>query len=60
MTRTEFKIEAMMQECKVGRKTAIAYLDAAKWILHHAVSDFNVDKVAVKQGILNWKHPITE
>lgn len=55
MTRSEVKIQWMMEQCKVGRKTAIAYLDGAEWSYSHALEDFRADSAAVHAGKLEWK-----
>lgn len=56
MTRSEQKIQWLMQELHIGRRTAIAYLDGAEWVYTRAVEDFKTDKHGVEQGLLDWKH----
>ncbi len=55
MTRSEQKVQWLMQELNIGRKTAIAYLEGAEWNYHRAVEDFKTDKHGVEQGLLDWK-----
>lgn len=55
MTRSEQKIQWLMQELHIGRKTAIAYLDGAEWNYFHALEDYRADSAAVAVGKLEWK-----